>query len=59
MAHFWGFLGPNYPKYGLILLKFLPEVVLKEIKSVFEESSKKLNFYQNGRYPKFARFVQL
>ena len=54
-----GFLGPNSPKYGPILLKFLPEVVLKETKSVFEESLKNLNFDRNGRYPKFARFVQL
>ena len=59
MAHFWGFLGPNFPKYGPILFKFLPEVVLKETKSVFEESSEKLNFYRNGRYPKFARLGQL
>ena len=33
-----GFLGHNFPKYGRILLKFLPEVVLKNTKSVFEES---------------------
>ena len=59
MGHFRGFLGPNFPKYGLIFLKFLLEVVLKETKSVLEESLKNLSFNRNGRYPKFARFVQL
>ena len=59
MAHFGDFLGPNVPKYGLILLKFLPEVVLKDAKTVIEESLKNLNFHRNGRYPKLGRFVQL
>ena len=59
MAHFGGFLGPNSPKYGLILLKFLPEVVLSDTKAVLEESLKNRNFYQNREYPKFGRFVQL
>ena len=59
MAHFWGFSDHNSPKYGSILLKFLPEVVLKETKLVFEESEKNWNFYRNARYPKFGRFVQL
>ena len=59
MAHFEGFLGPNSPKYGPILLKFLPEVVLSDTKAVLEESLKNLNFYQNREYPKFGRFVQL
>ena len=59
MPHLGGFLGPNFPKYGPMLLKFLPEVALKVTKSVFEESLKNLNFNRNGRYPKFARFVQL
>ena len=55
-----GFLwGPNSPKYGPILLKFLPEVVLKEKKTVLEESLKNSNFSRNRRYPKFARLVQL
>ena len=53
------FLGPNSPKYGLILLKFLPEVVLKETKTVLEERLKNSNFSRNGRYPKFAHLVQL
>ena len=45
MAHFGGFLGPNSPKYGLILLKFLPEVLLKDRKPVLEKSYKDQNFY--------------
>ena len=59
MVYFWGFLGPNFPNYGPIMLKFLPEVVLKEAKSVFEESLKNLSFDRNRRYPKFGRFVLL
>ena len=59
MAHFWGFLGPNSPKYGPTLLKFLPEVVLRDTKTVFEESLKNHNSFQNREYPKFGRFVQL
>ena len=59
MTHFEGVLDHNSPKYGPILLKFLPEVVLKEKKSLVEESLKNLNFHQNGRYPKFRRLVQL
>ena len=59
MAHFGGFLGPNSPKYGPILLKFLPEVELKDTKTAFEESLKNRNFYKNREYPKFGRFVQL
>ena len=45
MTHFRVFLIHNCPKYGRILLKFLPEIVLKEAKSVFEESLKNRNFY--------------
>ena len=45
MAHFGGFLGPNSPKYGSISLKFLPEVVPKDTKTVFEESLKNRHFY--------------
>ena len=36
MAHFWGFLGPNSPKYRPILLKFAPELVFKDSKTLFE-----------------------
>ena len=59
MAHFGRFWGPSFPKYGPILLKFLPEVLLKETKSVLEESLKNLNFDRNGRCPKFGRLIQL
>ena len=59
MAHFGGFLGPNSPKNGQIFLKFLPEIVLKDSKRVFEESLKNRNFYKNREYPKFGRFVEL
>ena len=45
MTHSGRFSGHNSPKYGPILLNFLPEVVLKETKSVFEESSKNTKFY--------------
>ena len=51
--------GPNSPKYFPILLKFSPELVLKGTKTVYQEFSKKSNFYSNGRYPKFALLVQL
>ena len=48
MAYFGGFFwGPNSPKYGPILLKFLQEVVLKEKKRVLEESLKSSNFSRN------------
>ena len=43
----------------LIWLKFLPELVLKDTKIMFEESLKNSNFSRNGRYPKFTRLVQL
>ena len=59
MAHFGGFLGPNSPKYDQILLKFLPEVELKDPKIAFEEPLKNFNFYQNRDYPKFGGFVKL
>ena len=61
MAHFWGgeSLGPNSPKYGPILLKFLPGEVLKDTKTVFEESLKNRNFYRNRGYPKFGRLARL
>ena len=49
--------GPNSPKYFPILMKFSPELVLKGTKTVYQEFSKKSNFYSNGRYPKFALLV--
>ena len=59
MGHFRGFFGPNSPKYGSILLKFLPEIVPKDTKTGLEESFKNRHFYINREYPKFGRFVQL
>ena len=59
MGHFRGFLGPNSRKYGHILLKFLPEVVLTDTKTGLEESLQNLTFYINREYLKFGRFVQL
>ena len=56
MAHFEGSLRPNSPKYCPIVPKFLPEVVLKERKTMFAES---WNFHRSGRYPNFAHLVQL
>ena len=59
MGHFWGFLGPNSPKYCQIFSKFLPEVVFKETQTVFEEFWKNSNFYRNGRHPNLLRLVPL
>ena len=56
MDRFWAFLGPNSPKYGLILLKFAPQLVLMGSKTVFEEFFENWNFYRNRTYPKFALF---
>ena len=56
MAHFWAFLGPNSPKYGLILLKFAPQLLFMGSKTVFEEFFENSNFYRNRTYPKFALF---
>ena len=56
MAHFWEFWGPNSPKYGPILLKFTPELVLKESKTLLEIFFKNSNFYRNRTFPKFAPF---
>ena len=35
MVHFWGFSGPKSPKCGPILLKFAPQLLLKESKTLF------------------------
>ena len=58
MAHFLAFLGPNSPKYGLIFLKFAPQLVLMGSKTLFEFFFENENFYQNRTYPKFAGFFQ-
>ena len=59
MAHFGRSLRSNSPKYCPIVLKLLPEVVLKERKTMFAESLKNWDFYRSGRYPTFAHLVQL
>ena len=51
-----GFLGPNCPKYYLILLKFAPEVAFKERKTVLQKFLENSNFYGNCKLPKFALF---
>ena len=53
------FLGRNSPKYSPTLLKFSPEVVLKEKKTVFKDSFEILHFYRNVRYSKFALLIKL
>ena len=56
---FEGFLGPYSSMHGLIFLKFAPEIVFLQIKTVFEKPLKNLIFYKNGTDPKFALLVQL
>ena len=58
MAHFLAFLGPNSSKYGLIFLKFAPQLVLMGSKTLFEFFFENENFYRNRTYPKFAGFFQ-
>ena len=48
MAQFWGILGPNSSKYCLISIKFLPEVVLKDKKTLFGDSLENRNFTETG-----------
>ena len=51
------FLSPNCPKYCPILLKFAPEVVFKERKTVFQNFLGNSNFYRNCTlHKKFALF---
>ena len=56
MTHFWAFLGPNSPKYGSILLKFGPELVLMGSKTLFQNCFENSSFCRNRTYPKFALF---
>ena len=35
MTHLGEFLGPNFPKYDMIFLKFAPELVFREGKTLF------------------------
>ena len=59
IAHFWAFLGPNSPKSDPILLKFAPQLVFMESKTLSEESFENPDFYQNITYPKFAVFFKV
>ena len=45
MAHFWLILGPNSPKYGPMLLKFGPELVLIGSKTLFQNISENSIFF--------------
>ena len=56
MGHFWGLVGPFSPKYCSNLLKFGPEVVHHETKSVCEQCFKIVNLNTKGTYPKFSFF---
>ena len=57
MGLFWGFLGPFSPKYGSNLLKFGPEVVDHETKTVCEQCFKIRCLSANGTYPKLSVLV--
>ena len=48
IAPLGSFLGPNSPKCCQILLKFLPELVIKETQTVFKEFWKNSIFYETG-----------
>ena len=52
----WSFLSPYSHKYGQILPKFSPEVLLWQIKKLFK---KYLSFHGKETDPKFALLVQL
>ena len=56
MAHFWAFLSPNSPKCRLILLKFAPQLFLKESKTLIYEFFKNSNIYRNRTFSKLALF---
>ena len=56
MPLFGEVVGPNSPKYCQILLKFSPQVVFEETKTVVQEFLKNSNFYRNGRYSEFTLF---
>ena len=57
MAHFWEFLGPTFPKYGSILLKLEPELVLNNSKTLFKIFLKNSIFHRNTTFPKFVLFL--
>ena len=56
MAHFLAFLGPNSPKYAPILLKFGPQLVIMESKTMLQEFFKNSNSYRNRTYQSLPFF---
>ena len=56
LAHFWKFFGANSLKYSSILLKFGPELVFQEIKTLFEKFFENSNFYGDRTYSIFTFF---
>ena len=56
MTHFLVFLGPKSPKCGPVLLKFAPQLLPKESKTLFEEFFENSNFYRKRTFRKFALF---
>ena len=65
LTHFRGGLGRNSPKCGPILLKFVPQLLLKESKTLFLEFSKNLKIrifiriWRTQSLQFFSVFVQL
>ena len=57
MASFGGFLGPFSLKYGSSFLKFRPEVVSHNTKTVSEQSFKINHLSENGTYPNLTVLV--
>ena len=56
MGHFGGFLGPNFPKYCPILLKFGLELLFKDSKTLLQKLFKNLDFQVYRTFPNFAHF---
>ena len=62
MEHPWNvpflsILGPNSPKYGPTLLKFAPQLLIKESKRLFQKIVENSNFYRNRTFPNFTFFL--
>ena len=59
MDPFGGFLGPFFPEYGSILLKFRPQAVSHKTKAVTEQSFKVNCLSGNGTYPNLTVLVHV
>ena len=57
IEHFWAFLDPNSSKYGPALLKFVPQLLLKESKRLFQKIFIKIESFQSLHF--LLVFVQL